>query len=82
MKKKKIKISKKKLQKITTTRKYSLEHEGCMINTGKIMICWEFCSFKYKEQNCFSYFLSIKFTNKDHLDFVALSDCQKMMAAR
>ena len=35
---------------------------------------------KHTEKNCFSYFLSMQSTNRDHLAGVALSDCQEDMA--
>ena len=37
--------------------------------------------FKYIEQNCFSYFLSMQCINRGHLAVEAWSDCQKGMAA-
>ena len=43
--------------------------------------CWEFCC-KYTEQNCVSYFLIIQWTNRDHLAVVAMTGCQKVVAAR
>ena len=37
---------------------------------------------KYIKQNCFTYFLSMQYTNRCHLAIVALSAGQKAMLAR
>ena len=53
-------------------------------NVFKIMLIegrWE-CYCKYIEQNYFSYFLSMNYTNRGNLAVVTLSDCHKNMTAR
>ena len=50
--------------------------------SSHLYLIWHFQPPPYIVQNCFSYFLSMQYTNRGHLAVIALSDRHKAMAAR